>query len=841
MIEILKWYLLIVVFGAISFPVAFWFFKSLPDKGYSLTKPFGILLVGYVYWLLGYAKILPVSVGGAVTAALILAMVSLLTFRKYREDINAWWKANKSLIVFQELLFLAAFVFFVAFRAANPDISATEKPMELAFINSILRSPSFPPNDPWLSGYSISYYYFGYVLVAMMAQLSGVVSAIGYNLAGSSWFAMVSIGSFGILYNLLTASEIGSRKSRKFWSFLAPMLVLIAGNFFIIFQMFYASGAGMSAGQDGVVQSSFWNWFNHRALPVPKVIPEGWKPGYPGWDWWPASRTLSDTGLSGNQIEIIDEFPMFSAILMDLHPHVLNLPFVLIAISICLNLILTKRGAFLRQTRSSRWYLDPLYWLTALTLGSLAFMNTWDFPIYLGMLGLVVLWRESIPNLGWDAIWKMIQVGFAVGIGSFLLYLPFFLGFSTGAGGILPSLNYITRGVYFWTHFGLFLIPLIGLLIVLNSGKGSLPRFARGLALTVLVFLILFVIMTLVGMLFVIASQALSAGGSASGFMTRVAEGLGGYFGSQGLSDFLTRGMEREFVFAILGRRLTEPGTWITLILMGSFAIAAWQRMQIQPINDKGEVEMTQQNKSHGFVLVLITVGLILTTFVEFFYLRDGFGNRMNSIFKFYYQVWIVWGIGAAFAFIKLIHTKSWWVSLIFVPLTVAGFVLAMMYPFQMIPVRSGYPGRSITELRIDGNAYLGPERMEAINWLQSAPYGILAEAEGAQYSEDSTYSVRTGLPTILGWTGHEVQWRSDTAMLGPRAADLKLLYETPDWATAKSILDRFNVRYIVLSQTERNKYQVNDLKFDQNLPAVISNASVKIYEYSGIDKHANE
>ena len=55
-------------------------------------------------------------------------------------------------------------------RAANPEILGTEKPMELAFINAILRSPAFPPHDPWLSGYAISYYYFGYVLVAMLAS-----------------------------------------------------------------------------------------------------------------------------------------------------------------------------------------------------------------------------------------------------------------------------------------------------------------------------------------------------------------------------------------------------------------------------------------------------------------------------------------------------------------------------------------------------------------------------------------------------------------------------------------------------------------------------------------------
>ena len=62
------------------------------------------------------------------------------------------------------------------------DAAGTEKPMELAFINAIMRSPTFPPSDPWLSGYAISYYYFGYVLVALLAKLTALPGAVAFNL-----------------------------------------------------------------------------------------------------------------------------------------------------------------------------------------------------------------------------------------------------------------------------------------------------------------------------------------------------------------------------------------------------------------------------------------------------------------------------------------------------------------------------------------------------------------------------------------------------------------------------------------------------------------------------------
>jgi len=79
--------------------------------------------------------------------------------------------------------------------------------MEMAFINAILRSPTFPPNDPWLSGYGISYYYFGYVLAAMLIRVSGVDAAIGYNLMSALWFALTALGAYGVLFDLLAGNQ----------------------------------------------------------------------------------------------------------------------------------------------------------------------------------------------------------------------------------------------------------------------------------------------------------------------------------------------------------------------------------------------------------------------------------------------------------------------------------------------------------------------------------------------------------------------------------------------------------------------------------------------------------
>ena len=86
-------------------------------------------------------------------------------------------------ILVTELVFAALFVLWVWVRSQNPAIAATEKPMEFAFLNAIGRSPSFPPLDPWLSGFAISYYYFGYIMTSLIARLALVPEQIAFNLA----------------------------------------------------------------------------------------------------------------------------------------------------------------------------------------------------------------------------------------------------------------------------------------------------------------------------------------------------------------------------------------------------------------------------------------------------------------------------------------------------------------------------------------------------------------------------------------------------------------------------------------------------------------------------------
>ena len=80
---------------------------------------------------------------------------------------------------------------------------------------------------------------------------------------------------------------------------------------------------------------------------------------------------------------VIDEFPQFTFLLADIHPHMLGMPFVLIAIALALNFIHGGAEGRFKMAKLLVAYEPLAVFFAVLTLGGIAFMNTWDFPFYL--------------------------------------------------------------------------------------------------------------------------------------------------------------------------------------------------------------------------------------------------------------------------------------------------------------------------------------------------------------------------------------------------------------------------------------------------------------------------
>jgi uncharacterized membrane protein len=186
------------------------------------------------------------------------------------------------------------------------------------------------------------------------------------------------------------------------------------------------------------------------------------------------------TGLPGAAAsayqETIDEFPQFSYVLGDMHPHVLALPFALVMMTLALNLY---QGAACGEITSlwSGQKRAPLWPLYALAVGSLSFLNTWDFPIYAFVLAAALglgYWRASKPRQ-WEVLVDLIVLG-AIGVA---FYLPFYRGFTSQAGGIAPNMYNGTRFPQFAVMFGPYLAIglLFGLTLIHQAVRGKQARW----------------------------------------------------------------------------------------------------------------------------------------------------------------------------------------------------------------------------------------------------------------------------------------------------------------------------------------------------------------------------
>ena len=237
-------------------------------------------------------------------------------------------------------------------------------------------------------------------------------------------------------------------------------------------------------------------------------------------------------------------------------------------------------------------------------------------------------------------------------------------------------------------------------------------------------------------------------------------------------------------------------------------------------------------------LLTLLASLLILAP--DFVYLRDLFGYRINTVFKFYYQAWMLWSIAAAFGTaILLQRLRGVWHIL----WSVALFLIlasGLTYPVLSLPNKTNNfqsffktpPGQP-NNLTLDSAAHLNrenPEDAAVIRYLQTAPMGVVAEAVGGSYSGYARISTYSGIPTVLGWPWHEYQWRGSWEAHGSREADIRTLYETPDWNTARAILERYHINYVVVGLLERTTYQLSEAKFQRNLVVLFQSGSTVIY-----------
>ena len=827
---LVKWWFWLTLVGWAAFPLAWRWCRALPDRGVTLAKPLGLLLWGYTLWLGATLGVLPNTLGGALTALLGVTALSTWMGRKGlrlneqgRRPLWEWIRAHWQVIALAEGVFVLAFLAWAYVRAQSPDIATAggEKFMEITFLNGILASRRFPPQDPWLAGYAISYYYFGYVMVAGLITLAQVPASIGFNVGFASWFALTFVAAMGVIGGWIARQGKSAPLGRwARWGTLGAVVVTLMGNWEGFLEVLYARQ---------LLPVSFWQWLDIRNINVPydPNQPASWLPRRFIW-WWQASRVIHDRDLMGNTIEVIDEFPAFSFILGDMHPHVLVLPFVLLAIGMALNTFHERSGerTVLVLSRGGRELPLPFSWgqvvVYSLLLGGLAFLNTWDFPIYwaltVGVLAVRILSEvpdeeRSLPvTLG-----RAAREGIVLAVLGFGLYLPFYVGFQSQASGLLPNLFNPTRWPQFLVMFG----PLLGMLSLLWWQLGRVTDARAFVRVLLGVWLAPWL---LVGLL-VLGYAFLPPGRE---FIQQV---LNNPVVQQNIGE---RGIPELLLF-VLQRRLQNPWTFLILGFLLAWSLThLWLRLPGRSSKHEGE---RAPLPDEIFALLLVVLGLLLTYAVEFVYIKDLFGTRMNTVFKFYYQAWMLWSVAGVWALARWWHTRSG-------PSRMAGVVsvtlfigLGLVYTVLAIPARSQLSSVAPT---LNGEAWIAaqyPEDYAVIQWVRqnTAPTDVVLEAAGGSYTFFGRIAAFTGRPTLFGWDFHELQWRGAALQqqAGSRATDVEQIYTRARGEALLNLLRRYEVAYLVISTMERQKYGVTEVRereFERVLEKVWEQGASSIY-----------
>jgi YYY domain-containing protein len=301
-----------------------------------------------------------------------------------------------------EGLFLICFLLMLDVRFASPTISFAEKFMDHGFLTSVIRNPVVPPLDPWFSGGTLNvYYYLGYWMFGCLAIVSGVPSGIAFNLALPTVFAFSAVSLYAIGTLLL---------ERYRW---LPLIILILPNPALVFQL---------------------------------ITGKAVNPAYDASLSWLGTRTITNT---------INEYPLFSFVWGDVHAHV-------VSIFNQLFLVFLLLFAYKRWETLTREGKIVVMALTAISLGSMPLINTWDVLIYAPLVlltGFLLLWRnrDSLDKTTWAFLFALPPV-------SILCYLPFYLQLHTSTGGIALVRTPSNPIEFLWVN-GIFIAIFFALLI----------------------------------------------------------------------------------------------------------------------------------------------------------------------------------------------------------------------------------------------------------------------------------------------------------------------------------------------------------------------------------------
>ena len=901
------WWLAVQVIGLVVFPISFALFHRLRDRGYLLSKSLGLLLVSYMVWLMASLGLptnrLPIIVavlGGMAVLGVILAWIQ-------RNALKTWGRANLLYLLIGEGLFLFVFLFFVLLRIGNPDLwqpwNGGEKMLEIGFLNAIVRSATMPPYDPFLAGAYINYYYYGMFIVGILIKLTGITPTVAFNLAVPMLAALTALNVFNLSTNL--ALSLGARTSHlqagqrpALPGFSTP--VVGTGLLAVLFVVFISNVDGLGQIIRNLADISTLQF--ESAIPGLEILVragQGLTLALDGvslkaYNYWHTSRIIPFT---------INEFPYWSFLFADLHPHMMVMPFSILFLNLAYNWyqstlgrkneedkvsevgetenpLLFERGrgegefsrpnqptitldeqlglpeehqppqregvgggliladepipssqtffSLLRteyqSIRAKLSLASILRWLfLPFILGALAAINTWDLPTYLGlMLAVVVMarYRLNLHPLTWERGFILLGEGLlftgAVLLLSQLFYRPFFANYHTldvGVSLVKDKIEF-TAFLKVWGFFLFIIVTWLWLEI-----RHPQTRFAPLRAIGTFT-----------------RHWAVSPH-LAEIYQVFIKKPKTGY-----MLTILAFGLLLLLAFTLALLKAFTLALSLFLLVPALYLLLRWD-------------SPTEQS----FIELLTFTGILLLLGIQIVFLRDFLGGGdhylMNTYFKFFIQVWVLFGISTAVMVARLWQKAEQWAlgwrwlwRGIFIILIFASTVFLVLGTRSRLDNR--FPEAQPEIGTLDGMAYMEPGvfswenvtytlsyEQEALTWMLDnvEEIAVVAEARVGYYREwGMRVAAYTGLPSVLGGLHQNEQHPPE--QIGERSALVNQFWFAPTEADTLRLIDELDITYIYVGQLERALYgegikaRFDALAAQGALAVVFENAETSVY-----------
>ncbi|MBR4725008.1 MAG: hypothetical protein IK071_04415 [Lachnospiraceae bacterium] len=765
----LVWWLVILALGLTFMPLSQLIFSKFRDKGWLFSKAIGVGISGWMVWFLSSCHIIKFNYTGiCICIGLCLAGNAVLLYFEIRKKMISFSVSNIINMIVTETVFLCVFAFWTYLKCFKPEAyGTTEKLMDFGFMKAMEKSDYMPPEDIWLAGKPINYYYVGQFMATYLSKLTGSGVEYGYNLM----LMMVAAFGFSMPASIAanaTADMLTDTKRSGKWS--AEILPLVTGALAGVAVCFTSNAHYL-------VYNKFVPWLR-TLLGIDKLAESA---EYTFSNYWFPNATRYIGYNPDTHDKTIHEFPLYSFVLGDLHAHVINIMFVLTVAGILYAFLQVRKekmklivsGACkdygeaveyinrenfrAKQNKKQKngkkdagnaappkvrtiWGIpdffrevfSPHVLVIAFFIGLFHTTNYWDFPIYFVVSGAIILFSNAIIfNFSWNTLKLTFLHAVVVFVTAKLVCLPFTLSFNQ----ISTSVNICENHTPLYQLAILWLLPVLCVLVLLFN---------------------------------TIKEQKL----------------IGVFNHDPNKADDKKKPGKSNALYRFIAN----------LNIADMFMIT----------------------------IGLCAMGLVLLP--ELIYVKDiysGDYKRANTMFKLTYQAYILFGIAMSYALIKLLCYATSRGKRIFAVIALIVLIMTTGYFNNSTKAWFGDWTDSENYKGLNAGEYLESvniEDYEATNWINENIEGrpVMLEVNGDSYTDYCRVSVRTGLPTVLGWRTHEWLWQSEAGdqlpkIVQERTEDVETLYTSLDVAEVKKLVEKYNIEYIYVGSIERNEFNKTD------------------------------